>query len=434
MNESMNCRQFSELLQAYLDRELEPADFAQFEAHAKACPECGRTLEEMTSILTDCAELDEGLEMPLAAQAAWRKAVREEAARRRKRFGFTMARNMGAIAAAFVVLVAGTLVVNRMPSLNQYPTEEKTAYPMMYADNDLEASGLQMEAMSDANAMVLLDGAGSRALQIDGAVEADMPMSALDEGATLEANIPIAPEGGAEPGLPKTEIKLIRSASRDIESSDYDADMKALKDLVAEYEGIIEFENAYGQKITPDSSSGRYAHITCRIPTASLDEFLSSLDAVGESVARSESSEDISMQYFDVETRLNGQKALRDRLQAMIASAESIEDMIGIESKLSEVQSEIEYMEGQLKGWNSRISYSTVRLSLSEVADKNAMKPINPTTLADRIKTSFTASINTFLTFLEDMMVFLVLVWPWLLILIIAIVIVCVVTRRRRGQ
>ena len=111
MTGQIDCKFFTEHLDSYLDSELDQAARQEMHRHAANCPSCGECLESMTRLLTMCAEMDEGLSVPLEAQAAWRKAVRAEAASKERKAssrGAVFRRWTGGIAAALVLLVGGT--------------------------------------------------------------------------------------------------------------------------------------------------------------------------------------------------------------------------------------------------------------------------------------------------------------------------------------
>lgn len=434
MNDTINCKRFDELVQPYLDNELDPAIRRAVEEHAKSCMDCARALDDVTRIMTACAEMDEGLIMPLDAQAAWRRAVRDEAAKRRKRGALSWAKSGGLAVAALAVLIGGAAMLqNGQNPLSLMQTSQQTDVPLAIARTDYgDFGGYPTADAYDDGAS-----AKNRRLLADGAVENEPAMAGAGSlGNTAGDIVPMVPptevEPGVDPDVPAAQIRVIRTASRDIETFEMDSDLLALKDLVSEYDGLIEYESVYGMKIDETHKEGRYANLTLRIPTAQLDEFLVSLDAIGTTTARSENSEDISMQYFDTKTRLESQKAFRQKLTDMIPQAQTVEEMISIQQQLSYVQGDIEAMEGTIKGWDSQINYSSVNVSVQEVADKNAVKTIDTATLGSRIKTGFYASINAFSSFLQNMLVFLVLVWPWLLLLIAILLIVRAVVRRRK--
>ena len=57
----MTCREYKDVMMAYLDGELENEQIKQFQAHLKDCPECRQDLEQFTSLkeITDSVSLVE---------------------------------------------------------------------------------------------------------------------------------------------------------------------------------------------------------------------------------------------------------------------------------------------------------------------------------------------------------------------------------------
>jgi len=57
----MTCREYKDVMMAYLDGELENEQIKQFQAHLKDCPACRQDLEEFTSLkeITDSVSLVE---------------------------------------------------------------------------------------------------------------------------------------------------------------------------------------------------------------------------------------------------------------------------------------------------------------------------------------------------------------------------------------
>jgi len=102
----MDCEKFLTLLDAYVDNELSEAEREQFLMHAKTCDTCNMELRNAEALRSLLADLDTDVVVPLEAQAAWRRAVREEAkqkpARNAKRIWMR-----ASYAAAAVLLVVG---------------------------------------------------------------------------------------------------------------------------------------------------------------------------------------------------------------------------------------------------------------------------------------------------------------------------------------
>lgn len=440
MREKIDCAQFEELLNAYLDNELDMETREGIAVHAKNCPDCGAKLETSTRLLTMLAEMDEGLTIPLDAQAAWRNAVRAEAsARTQKRRGGGWMRAFGAVAAVLAVAVCGT-ALTRSPaplSLSNTPRSEilqATAY-----NSDASSSGgsgvsegaLRAYGSRSAQSQKLL-------LENDSAADGMMVESRTVTPDAVSGTEDTVDESGSIDSAKQRGVMVIRTASREIQTSSFDTHLANINDLVSEYEGFFASKSVTGQALS-ESGDGRQASIVVRVPQDDLDAFLTALDALGTPVSRSESAEDVSDQYYDVDIRLTSYRTQLERLNELVKSTASLEELVMLEDKIYEVQSQIDSLEGTLRDLESQVNYSTVTIQLDEVAERGSVKPIAAASLKERIQTGFYDSVNWLSLFLQDMAVFLVSVAPVLVvalpvIIVIWIVVHCARKRKRKKQ
>ena len=426
MNKPMSCQFFKDHLNDYLDSEMDMETRHRMDRHAQACPECGERLEVMTRLLTMCAELDEGITMPLEGQAAWRKAVREEAAKQKPRRGRGFIRALGTVAAAAVLITAGTFAYRISGSL---PLAQPNAAP--YAGNGMEADGgfYYGEMADNQNA------AGARMLSVeaDGAYD-----SAEIAGAKATPTVVSDGAGGAQPesSAQSRSVVVLRSAQRELESAAFEKSLQSVQDLVSEYEGYFERSEVSGQPITAGTQYGRIADLTVRVPVAQLDDFLSSLDAAGKVTRKRESAEDISSRYYDSKTRLDSAKTQMERLNQLVTTAANLEDMLLLQSKIDETQQTIDSLEGDMRAWDSRASYSTVDVLLTEVAARDQVMP-QATTLQERMKAAFYDSVNWLNGFWQDATVVLAMAAPLLVIILPVVVLILIIVasiRRHRRK
>ncbi len=97
-----------------------------------------------------------------------------------------------------------------------------------------------------------------------------------------------------------------------------------------------------------------------------MDKFRSVMDGLSElgNVPYSSiNADNITEQYTDVQARLTSCQAEETRLLELLDKADTVDEMLQIESYLSDVRYEIESYTAQIKNWDSRISYSTVSLT-----------------------------------------------------------------------
>ena len=417
MKGQIDCKFFTEHLDGYLDSELDQETRQLMHRHAANCPPCAERLESMTRLLTMCAELDEGLAVPLEVQAAWRKAIREEAASRSKgradkgkAKGARIRRWAGGIAAALILLVGGTFAYRLGGEAPPSPQPQMRSTVSKAAGADYYSGTQLLGAANPAGVRTESDGEVDEAL--DAQLDAGTSAGLADQGSNAQV--------------------VLRTAERTLQSSGFDQSLRSIEDLVGEYEGYFEQSTVNGQSFD-EGGEGRTADLVARVPTQSLDEFLAMLDGLGTLTYRSESAEDISDRYYDVETRLNSYRVQLNRLNQLMGTA-SVEDMLMLEDKRTEVQLEIDSLEGQLKNWSGRAQRSTVYITLQEVEERGQVRPIGDS-LGERVKTAFYDSVNWLGGFLQDAAVVLAMASPVLVIAIALVIVICVIVSAvRRGK
>ena len=150
-------------------------------------------------------------------------------------------------------------------------------------------------------------------------------------------------------------------------------------------------------------------------------------------VRQEENSQNISEQYYDTESRLVTQQTKLERLQTLLAQAENMEDIITIESAISDTELTIEQLTGTLRSYDSLVDYSTVNISLEEVYQlSNVEEPAQG--FASRMGAAFRSGWNGFVDVLEGLAVLLAYIWVPVVVLVVGGVIAWRVIRRRRAR
>ena len=160
--------------------------------------------------------------------------------------------------------------------------------------------------------------------------------------------------------------KLIRRAELHIQTEQFDQSREALNKLVGDCGGYFESASVYGGS-RRDAYASRSGEYVVRVPSEKFSQFFSGAGDLGYVTNSTESSEDVGTQYYDLEARLKTQRTKQDRLLALLEKAETMEDIIALESALSEVEYQIESYSSELNRYDELIGFSTFRIYLSEV-------------------------------------------------------------------
>lgn len=171
--------------------------------------------------------------------------------------------------------------------------------------------------------------------------------------------------------------KIIKTATVDIETLQYDICKNSFEALVNSTGGFIQASNVEGTSQNMDANSSRKATYTVRIPANKLNEFLKNVGNIGVVKNSSTSGEDVSEQYFDTESRLTSLRVEEDRLLAIKAKANSLSELLELEKRMTEVRTQIEQYTGQLKKLDALVDLATVNVNINEVKKIEAQVPDN---------------------------------------------------------
>lgn len=224
------------------------------------------------------------------------------------------------------------------------------------------------------------------------------------------------------------EEKLIKTVDMTVETKEYDALVAGIRQKIKDMNGYIESFNTYNGSMYSNYRSSRSADMTIRIPQDKLDAFVSAISEVGNVVRRSDSVKNVTLQYVDLESHKKALQTEYDRLLQLLEKAESIEDIITIENRLSSVRYQIESMEGQLRTIDNQVSYSTIYLNVDEVAVYTPV--VEEVSAIDRIKEGFVNSLSDIGNSLQEFAIGFIINIPYLVIWAVVILVIVLVIRR----
>ena len=248
-------------------------------------------------------------------------------------------------------------------------------------------------------------------------------------GSGMPAPVPDAPEGADLPldsggGLP-ANTKMIYTADMSLETKDFDGACEALDGIVEDLGGWFESRSV--------DQGGRSRSLSCtvRVPAERFSDFLVRAGESAHVTSKTERKEDVSEAYYDSESRLATQRTKLERLQTLLAQAAGMEDIIALESAISETELLIESLTGSLRRYDSLIAYSTVTVHLQEVYRLSEDEAV-PQTFWQRVGSALGDGWQRGVERLEDMVI--LAAGNWLSLLLTAAVVTAVVLAFRRHR
>lgn len=288
------------------------------------------------------------------------------------------------------------------------------ASALLAAGCGASSKGMMMEEAKDTAAYVTND--------------VYMSEAAAAEEPVMEAGS----EGASEtPRVQESSRKLIRNVSLNVETETFDDLMKAVTEKTDSFGGYVEESSTYNGSYYYGGSNRRNASLILRIPSEKLDEFLGTVAEISNVVSRDENVTDVTLQYVDMKSHKDALLVEQTRLLELLEKAESVEDIIAIEGRLSDVRYQIESMESQLRTLDNQVSYSTVRLYIDEVAK---LTPIKEQTTFEKIRTGFAQSLYNIGNGAKNLMIGIVIYLPYIVLCAVILIIALFVWRHlRRG-
>ncbi|EFB76961.1 DUF4349 domain-containing protein [Subdoligranulum variabile] len=240
--------------------------------------------------------------------------------------------------------------------------------------------------------------------------------------------------GGAESALlpegtnatTETAQKMIYRANLSLESTDFDTARDTLLAAVDANDAWLEYSHLSGSADDHD----RRASYTVRVPADNYSTFLAQAGESGNLLNLEENAENVTSDYIDLQARIDSLENQRDRLNELAAGAETTADLLEIESQLSDVQYQLESYTQQMRALSGQITYSTVDISLREVA---SLTP-SGTTFPERLTDAFRGGWNGFVLCVQGIVLVVVYLWPLLIIAVLAVIVIRVLARRHRAR
>lgn len=162
----------------------------------------------------------------------------------------------------------------------------------------------------------------------------------------------------------KQNQKLIYTYHYSVETKDFDAFYKKINEKTAQIGGYVESSEMNGSAA---DGTDRYASLTLRIPADQMEQMLTLLDSDSNITYQNCSSEDVTLQYVDMESHLKALRTEQETLLKLMEKADKLKDVIALQSQLTDIRYEIESYESQLRTYDNLVDYSTLYLNISEV-------------------------------------------------------------------
>lgn len=234
--------------------------------------------------------------------------------------------------------------------------------------------------------------------------------------------MPGSPESDA---VAQSERKIIKNKTLRAETLEFDKFVSELTARVSEFGGYIQNSTQKG-RTTYGRSSLRSASFTIRIPSQQFEQFTDEVGTLATVTYTNEYIDDITAKYVDVEARLAALRAEQESFLKLMDKAQTIEEILQIQSYLTDVNYQIESYTAQLNSYKSLVTYSTLNLEINEV---EKITPPEEKGVFARIRTNIDSNLYNIGEGFKDMFVGVISSAPYLGIFAVIVIIIVIVVK-----
>lgn len=214
--------------------------------------------------------------------------------------------------------------------------------------------------------------------------------------------------------------KLIKTVDLYAETYEFQNLVATVENKVATLGGYIESASIHTRY-----DDLQYGYFVIRIPVDKLDQFVEEVSGISNITDKDISQDDVTLSYVDLESHKAALEAEETSLLALLENAASIDDIIALQSRLTEVRYQLESMESQLRTMDNLIDYATINLNVDEV---ETYTPVEEPSMGERISTGFMDSLESVGNGFKNFFIFIVVNSPHLVVwgVIIAVLVIII--------
>jgi len=203
----------------------------------------------------------------------------------------------------------------------------------------------------------------------DAATDIAPPDGVSAEGGAPAVSEEMAVEGGPATAAVPRDRQVIRTGYVSMRVDDVSKTAFDVHALVRKRNGLISSED------TQSTGDSTYSTITAQIPADDLDAFIADVSALGTVDSINVNAQDVTTQVVDLDARISALQTSIDRMTQLLAQASRIEDLLAIETQLSQRQAELDSLTAQRTWLGDQVAMSSITVSLSpttQLADVDA--------------------------------------------------------------
>jgi Ca-activated chloride channel family protein len=162
-----------------------------------------------------------------------------------------------------------------------------------------------------------------------------------------------------KPASPLQQRSVVRTGAVSIEVGDVDRAADAVSEEATKAGGRVENENRSG------NGDRRVADLVVRVPPEGLDKLMGRLRDLGHETNRTVKGDDVTAARADVDARVEAMRTSVARLRDFLKHSGTINDLVQLETQLSQREAELESTVGQQRALSDQVTLATLTVRLS---------------------------------------------------------------------
>ncbi len=255
----------------------------------------------------------------------------------------------------------------------------------------------------------------------------DSDAKGSEDGASTDDNKTGSDVKTTKLGTTQSNDKIIYKYNLELETKDFDQFLEDTNKNIQTLGGYIENSQVGGKSYNEDNVT-RTGNIVARIPSNQASRFLDYIKKAANITNSEQSSENVSLQYVDAQSRLDTLKIEQDRLSDILKNTKDLDSIVTLESRLTDIRYEIEKYQSQLRVFDNQVEYSYVTLSIQEVQHISKVVEKKPTFFS-RISNGLSENLRDVGNGFQSFLVWLIVSLPYFLIWGVIILAITLIVR-----
>ena len=181
---------------------------------------------------------------------------------------------------------------------------------------------------------------------------------------------------GAKAAAPESEVAP-RDVREVITTGSVDVTVDDPRDVATQFSAWVEGASGRvdGRTESKDDEGRASASLTVRVPSGQVSKALTQLATYGDVGTVDVQNNDVTAQGQDLDARIKALEISIERLEKILAEADSSNEVVTAEGALTQRQEQLESLQAQRKSLSNQVALSTLHVELNQKGSASSVSP-----------------------------------------------------------